>query len=129
MNIATLPNTDDEQIADQIIRHAAASLEQDGSETPASFLTRLFVRASPEDLVGYQPAELAALATSAYEFLSSRVPGEPKLRVFDPAPQISGERIKTVTIIEIVNDDMPFLVDSIMAEVTARQLAAPSSRA
>jgi glutamate dehydrogenase len=123
MNIATLPNTDDEEIANQIIRHAAASLEQDGSDTPASFLTRLFLRASPEDLVGYQPNELATLATSAYEFLSTRAPGEPKLRVYDPVPPQNGERLRTITVIEIVNDDMPFLVDSIMAEVTARQLA------
>ncbi|MET0444725.1 MAG: NAD-glutamate dehydrogenase [Pseudorhodoplanes sp.] len=123
MNIATLPNTDNEETADQLIRRAAACLERDGDDAPASFLRRLFVRASPEDLVGYQPTELAALAENAYEFLSSRVAGEPKIRVYNPDAPQDGERIKTISVVEIVNDDMPFLVDSIMAEITARQLA------
>ena len=59
MNIVTLPNTDDEQVADQIVKRAA-SLEREGGGAPASFLKQMFAHAAPEDLVGYQPAELAS---------------------------------------------------------------------
>jgi glutamate dehydrogenase len=123
MNIVTLPNTDDEQVADQTVKRAASSLERERGGAVASFLKQMFAHAAPEDLVGYQPAELAALAASAYEFISSRRPGEPGIRVYDPDTPRDGERVKSISVIEVVNDDMPFLVDSIMAEVTARHLS------
>ena len=123
MNIATLPTTDDEHAADQLIKRAATAMEREGGGAPASFLRQLYAHAAPEDLVVYQPAELASLAASAYKFIVSRAPGEPAIRVYDPDSPLDGERVKSISVIEVVNDDMPFLVDSVMAEITARHLA------
>src|SRR3954466_11127307 len=97
---------------------AAAKLLRGGrSDVPDDFVALLFGRAAPEDLVGYEAAELAALAREAWAFVAIRKPGTPKIRL--ELPKVSdGEHLKSVSVIEIVNDDMPFLVDSAMAELT-----------
>jgi NAD-specific glutamate dehydrogenase len=48
------------------------------------FAAALFGGVAPEDLARYQPSELAALAASAWVFLSRRTAGEPKIRISDP---------------------------------------------
>src|SRR5262245_25632398 len=83
---------------------------RDGLET---FATLLSSRVAPEDLVVHQPRELSALAASAWEFLSTRTPGKPKIRISQP-PQTASPAMRSISVIEIVNDDMPFLVDSVM---------------
>jgi glutamate dehydrogenase len=102
---------------------AAAKLLRGGkSDVPDDFVALLFGRAAPEDLVGYEAAELAALAREAWAFVATRKPATPKIR-FEQPKASDGEHLKSISVIEIVNDDMPFLVDSVMAELTERGLA------
>ena len=93
------------------------------------FVARLFAHAAPEDLVGYSPDELAALAEQAWQFLQSRKPGTPKIRFADPETPPGGARLKGISVIEIVNDDMPFLVDSVMSALTEHESVDPACRA
>ena len=58
MNIATLPTTDDEHVADQLVNRAASTLDREGGGVRAAFLKHLFAHVAPEDLVDYQPGEL-----------------------------------------------------------------------
>ena len=111
----------EERAARARIDAAAKLLRGDKSNVPADFAALLFGRAAPEDLVGYDASELAVLAREAWVFLAARKPGTPKIRFEQPAQD--GEHLKSVSVIEIVNDDMPFLVDSVMAELTERGLA------
>ncbi|MBV9555556.1 MAG: NAD-glutamate dehydrogenase, partial [Pseudolabrys sp.] len=94
-------------------------------ERPANkleeFAAALFARATPEDLRRYQPSELAEIAARTWQFLETRTPGTPNVRVSSPAID-AGPALKSVTVVEIVNDDMPFLVDSVMAELNDRRL-------
>src|SRR5262245_54805826 len=100
---------------------AAGRLLRNGdADIPDDFAALLFARTAPEDLVGYAPAELAALAREAWAFLTVRRRGVPKIRF--ETPQASDGRLKSVSVIEIVNDDMPFLVDSVMGEIAERGL-------
>src|SRR5882724_13553026 len=92
------------------------------SDVPDGFVALLFGRAAPEDLVGYEAAELAALAREAWAFVATRKPAAPKIR-FEQPKGSDGEHLKSISVIEIVNDDMPFLVDSVMTELTERGLA------
>ena len=87
-------------------------------DMPERFAGMLFARAAPEDLVRYEARELAALAEDAWLFLKERKPGTSKVRLDTREGPIGAERVKTVSIIEIVNDDMPFLLDSVMGELT-----------
>jgi glutamate dehydrogenase len=83
--------------------------------------TALFSRVAPEDLVRYEPRELSVLVAGAWEFLASRTPGKPKIRITQP-PVYASKALKNNSVIEILNDDMPFLVDSVMAELNDRRL-------
>src|SRR3954463_14513928 len=102
---------------------AAAKLLRGGkSDVPGDFATLLFGRAAPEDLVGYEAAELAALAREAWAFVAARKPGAPKIGIAQPRGP-GGDHLKSVWVTEMVKDDMPFLVVSLMAERPGRGLA------
>ena len=88
---------------------------------PSDFVTQLFARAAPEDVVRYEAAELADIAAGTWRFLSDRQPRTPSIRVDAALP---GPRLKHVSVVELVNDDMPFLVDSVMAELAEQGLDA-----
>jgi glutamate dehydrogenase len=86
-----------------------------------SFASLLFADGS-EDLDRYPPHQLAELARSAFEAIASRRRGEHKVRGQRRMVD-SGQGPRPVTAIEIVNDDMPFLVDSIVGELQARSIS------
>src|SRR3954451_13928083 len=120
---AIVDRPDGEDRAARVRIDAAAKLLRGGkSEVPDDFVGLLFGRAAPEDLIGYHAAELAVLAREAWGFIAARKAGAPKIRL-EPPQASDGEHLKSVSVIEIVNDDMPFLVDSVMAELTERGLA------
>jgi len=107
---------------------ARAGLEQADSalaarrkDIPAGFVSQLYGQAVPEDILCYAPADLATLAERAFDFLKERTANAPKIRCDTVALKESGER-KSVTVLEIANDDMPFLVDSVMGEIGERRL-------
>ena len=100
---------------------AAKQLADGDGGVPGGFVASLLGRVAPEDLLRYGPQELAAFARDGWTFLTTRKPGAAKVR-FDLAPATIGGQLKPVSVIEIVNDDMPFLVDSVMGELTDRGL-------
>ncbi len=116
--MAALLGTKDERAA-LALTDAASRLLGNGHNVPPGFVGLLFARAAPEDLIGYTPDELAGLAGEAAEFLGTRRRGEPKIR-FDSPARATGKHITAISVIEIVNDDMPFLVDSVMGELNER---------
>ena len=78
-------------------------------------------RLAEDDLEGITSDELYALATSAFAFAESRGLEASAVRVFNADPDTHGYRCHG-TVIEVVTDDSPFLVDSISEELTARGL-------
>ena len=84
--------------------------------------TEVFFSGSDEDELSHLPPDcLAALVISAWEFASVREPDELKLRTFNLDAEVTGG--PDITVIEILNDDMPFLVDSVMGEILERGLS------
>ena len=112
---------EEEGPARALIEQADAALSAARSDVPAGFVAQLYRRAVPEDVVHYGAADLARLAERAWDFLSERAAGTSKIRCATLPLGDSGER-KATTVIEIVNDDMPFLVDSVMGELSERRL-------
>ena len=92
--------TEEERSARRLIEQAGAMLGDRGG-APPGFPARLFNHAAPEDLVGYQPEELASLAEAAWEFLALRKPGAPKIRFVTPGVTAGGERLKAISVIEM----------------------------
>ncbi len=78
---------------------------------PAAFTDALYRRGAPEDILAYTPEALAALAQEAYARSATRAPGATLVTLFDAGNQ---------TVLLAVNDDMPFLFDSFIGELTAR---------
>lgn len=74
-------------------------------------LTRcLYGNAHLDDLKAYSPDALAEIARQSLEFYKSHKPGRAAVRISNPvAKGLSG-----VSIIEITNDDMPFILDSVL---------------
>jgi glutamate dehydrogenase len=119
MAAADLPGTDEERAEAALIAAAGNILRSENREVPEDFVAALFAYAVPEDLMRYDPRQLAELAANAWSLLAVRKPGVPKIRLeaFDPAGH---ERPRNDSVLEIVNDDMPFLVDSVLAELAER---------
>ena len=99
-----------------------AALQSAGSEEGAQFARRLFERVADKDLAAAPAEQRAAAAASLRAFARRRLPGVAKVRVFNPAAADHGFESRN-TIVQIVNDDMPFLVDSIVNELNRRELS------
>src|SRR5215475_3603029 len=119
MAAADLPGTDEERAEAALIAAAGNILRSDNREVPEDFIAALFAYAVPEDLMRYDPRQLAELAANAWSLLAVRKPGVPKIRLDTPDPT-GHERLRNDSVLEIVNDDMPFLVDSVLAELAER---------
>jgi glutamate dehydrogenase len=83
---------------------------------PRGFVRHLFGRVPAEDLAAYSAASLAELASQAFEHLSAPRSHGADIRLTDLELQQAGLR-REVTVIEVVNDNMPFLLDSALAEI------------
>ena len=76
----------------------------------------LFARMPATDRDQHQPREWAALLMDLYGFLRQREPGIAKVRVFNPDYEDTGWGGLRTTV-QIVTDDMPFLVDTLTMAV------------
>ncbi len=74
-----------------------------------------------EDLRERDVLDLYGAVRSLWQFAGTREPGQPKVRVFNPSVDEHGWQ-STHTVVEIVNDDMPFLVDSMQMELLRQRL-------
>jgi glutamate dehydrogenase len=81
-----------------------------------AFVRRYYEGAAPEDLAQRAVEDLVGAALSHWDFARQRAPGTECVRVLNPDLDAHGWR-STHTVIEIVTDDMPFLVDSVTMAV------------
>jgi glutamate dehydrogenase len=100
----------------------AAALGSAGSEEAAQFARRLFERVADKDLAAAPSGQRAAAAAALLAFARRRLPGIAKVRVFNPTAADHGFESRH-TVVQVVNDDMPFLVDSIANELNRREIA------
>jgi glutamate dehydrogenase len=84
------------------------------------FLEAYYANVDPDDVAARDAAALAGAALSHLEFAHKRR-GRALVRVFNPTLREHGYT-SPHTVIEMVNDDMPFLVDSIGLALTQRSL-------
>ena len=115
------PVSEEEGATRALIEQAGAALARRRRDIPGAFVAQLYGRSVPEDLMRYGVEDIAALAERAYDFIAERAPGAPKIRCEIVPLAASGDR-KSALVVEIVNDDMPFLVDSVMGEISDRHL-------
>ena len=106
----------------KLIRKATAlckeSLDLAERDLAARVIAKFYEHVPPDDVAGRSPRDLGGAALSLWRFAGRRRPGQPKIRVYNPAPDVDGWS-SPHTVVEIVNDDMPFLVDSVTAAINA----------
>jgi glutamate dehydrogenase len=106
-------------LVDRIAAEARKRVAEELSDSAEAFVQRYFALAAPDDIIYSQFDTLLGGALSLFEFAAHRAPGQTKVRIFNPQQESNGWSLAH-TVIEIVNDDMPFLVDSVSAEVHRR---------
>ncbi len=88
----------------------------------AGFARRLFERVADKDLAQAPVEQRASAALELLAFARRRLPGIAKVRVFNPTAADQSFESRN-TVVQIVNDDMPFLVDSVANELSRRDIA------
>ncbi|WP_204764077.1 NAD-glutamate dehydrogenase [Lentzea nigeriaca] len=101
-----------EQVRDELIERAAANAPE------LADLIRLFYRHVPaEEVNDDDPVDLVGAVRSNYQLAQSRVPGRAAVRILNPTRAADGWQC-AVTVVQVVTDDMPYLVDSVASELT-----------
>jgi glutamate dehydrogenase len=100
------------QLIDQVSRHVGKKTRSDKTAAAlVDFTRRLYKNVPPGDLRGMTAENLAGAAHSLWKLMAHRAHGESKVRVFNPRQNTDGWAVGH-TVVEVINDDMPFLVDS-----------------
>ncbi|MDN3028704.1 NAD-glutamate dehydrogenase [Streptomyces sp. S.PB5] len=86
-------------------------------ETVLAFLQRYYLHTAPEDLSDRDPVDVFGAALSHYRLAENRPQGTANVRVLTPTVEENGWQCSH-SIVEVVTDDMPFLVDSVTNELT-----------
>ena len=97
-------------VREEVLNAALASLPEGRAR---ALLPDLYAHLAARELASRDPQELAAAALSLTDLAATRAPGEAALRLTPP-----GAGRGPHAIAEIVTDDMPFLVDSVLAALT-----------
>jgi glutamate dehydrogenase len=113
-------NADEQRGEEALIAAAAAILRGLNPDVPHDFVAALFSHAEPEDLMHFDPRALASLAAQAWSLLAVRTAGTPRIRLDPPSPALGPRARRDDSVLEIVNDDMPFLLDSVLGELSER---------
>jgi glutamate dehydrogenase len=102
-----------EQARDELIERAA-SIAPEIAE-----LIRLYFRyLPPEEVIDDDPVDLVGAVRSTLQLAENRVPGRPLVRVLNPTRGHDGWTSDS-TVVQVVTDDMPYLVDSVASRLTA----------
>ena len=100
----------------EVVKLVRAKVAPEQREVLTDFVLVYYGQVDPEELAERQVVDLYGAALSHWNFARRREPGHARVRVFNPTVAEHGWQ-STHTVIEIVNDDMPFLVDSVTMEV------------
>ena len=83
----------------------------------ADFLPRFYEDVAPEDLMGKDPIDVVGPATHMLRLGANRPQGTAVVDVFTPTVA-ANEWTCGHTVVQVVTDDMPFLLDSVVAAIT-----------
>ncbi len=114
-----------EQAKNELIEQIAAAVKTRLDAKRATgverFIRQFYANVPPDDILGDSPDNLCSAALALWSFGLAREPGTAKVRIYNPRLDEHGWR-SPHSVVEIVNDDMPFLVDSVTAELNRREL-------
>jgi len=110
----------DDQL-ENIINLSIARYDKDEQRQLEMFIRNLYLHPSYENLTKLPPQALARNLCDLWEFTKNRTPGEPKFKIYTWKPD-EQSAISERLVIEILNDDMSFLVDSLTGMLNKKGL-------
>ena len=106
----------DAALIDSVCTRLHDQLAEDDARLAEAFVRQYYRWASSEDLAERTPLDLYGAAVAHLELARTRRPGTTLVRVYNPTAESHGWT-STHTAVEIVTDDMPFLIDSVAMEL------------
>jgi glutamate dehydrogenase len=102
------------KLIERIAARAAAKQKRVGKIGSSAFVSAYFRGVAEEDLSARDVADLAGAALAHLKFGTTRKRSAPLVRVYSPEDRRGAEGFRsTHTIVDVIADDMPFLVDSL----------------
>src|SRR5215213_5227757 len=111
-----------DELLDKVSDRIREQMTEDQAPLVEEFTRQYYGWVDAEDLEDRSPIDAYGAALSHWSFAGRREPGEWKIRVYNPQFEEHGWQ-STHTVVEMVNDDMPFLVDSTRMEINSQGYA------
>jgi glutamate dehydrogenase len=107
---------------EQIVKALAAQLPKTQQAQGEAFARAFYKRMSADEFPQHAAQEWAALAEGFLDFVRTRKPGTALVRLFNPSVKTHGWQ-SSHTVLQLANDDMPFLVDSVTLALAERGIS------
>jgi glutamate dehydrogenase len=101
-----------EVLIEAIVNRIKESMTGNQAELCAEFAKQLYGTVAMEDLTAWKMDDLYGAVVNFWSLIYERAPHETKIRIYNPDFERHGWQT-THTVIEVICDDMPFLVDSL----------------
>jgi len=102
------------ELIEQVLERVHSRLTGERAARADTFVRLFYAHVPPDDVLGEEPENLYGAALTLLSLARDRGLGEHRVRVYNPRHDSHGWK-SAHTIVEIVIDDMPFLVDSVTA--------------
>ena len=110
-----------EEVIEQVISMMKRQVGESQQNILEKFIRKYYSNTAAEDLVDCEANNLYGAALAHWNFAHSRKHGSNRVRIYNPQFEEYGWQ-STHTVVEIITDDMPFLVDSVRMKLNARNL-------
>ncbi len=115
-----------EQSKSELLDRLCAYADSKSAKAPAgvdlpAMLKAFYRHVSPEDLMERDAADLYGAVMAQVRLAGERPQGTASVRVFTPSVSVNGWSAGGHTVVEVVTDDMPFLVDSVSMALAEAQ--------
>ncbi len=108
-----------DEVIERVVEAVQSRMTGKKASFAEAFIRRFYENVAPTDIISEDTEDLYGAALSLWSFAAARKPKTAKVRVYNPGFDQHGWH-STHTVIEIVHDDMPFLVDSVSADLNRR---------
>ncbi len=109
-------------IVNSVVDKIKHSMAGDQAEFCAEFAKQLYSTVALEDLENWDVDDLYGAVVNFWSLISERKPHETKIRIYNPDFERHGWQT-THTVVELICDDMPFIVDSMRMVINRMGLA------
>jgi glutamate dehydrogenase len=111
----------DETLIDTVCSRLREHLTGDDATRAEAFARQYYRWVAAEDIAERRDQDLYGAALAHFHLARTRTPGATKIRIYNPEFEVHGWE-SPHTAVEIVTDDMPFLIDSVGMELNRRGL-------